>query len=418
MHWYIGPYVWSETADVGGGWVLPAGAVSGIDLRPVGQSAESGRRSGATSGRVLFASSRPPKVMPRDYRHLCTGGLDEPITARTAKRINRAASDGTLADAIMVALIHNADPSGDASPKPLMPGQGRQLKLCCGGHVIDRKLRLSGREWDNVRAVIRRDMDEVLTQVEAGIVSEEHSRKCLDYAFRKLRLRGDEWQDLLSADGRRKCRGPLPHSTTITESFNKADSSTLGPDLTWTETSTGLGVSSNTVVVDSGVFGEARAESDVSGSDHDAQVQLAYTWSAPGTGDNVRIIARFNASARTHYTSIIGESSGNGIRLGKRLSGTFTELGSPSGATGTSGDVIHCKCNGSTIEAILNTDSATHSVTDTSIVGNTRGGVACQNAGVLDNFQLADLAVSGIVYTQLERDIRGMNRGIWVGGIG
>lgn len=418
MHWYIGPYVWSKTADVGGGWVLPAGAVSGIDLRPVGQSAESGRRSGATSGRVLFASSRPPKVMPRDYRHLCTGGLDEPITARTAKRINRAASDGTLADAIMVALIHNADPSGDASPKPLMPGQGRQLKLCCGGHAVDRKLRLSGREWDSVRAVIRRDMDEVLAQVESGVVSEEHSRKCLDYAFRKLSLRGDEWRYLLSTDGRRKCRGPLPHSTTITESFNKADSSTLGPDLTWTETSGDLLISSNTVIENGqDGYGEARAESDVSGSDHDSQIDVSWTYSG-SNDDNARAMARFSSSARTHYVSIIGRSTAPGIRLGKRLSGTFTELGSPSGSTGTDGDTLHCRCSGSTIEAILNTDSAEHSVTDTSITGNTRGGVACQNAGVLDDFQLADLAVSGIVYTQLERNIRGMNRGIWVGGIG
>jgi len=422
MNWYVGPYVWSNTADDGGGWTLPRGAKSCIDLRTVAQSAERGRRNGDTSGRVVIASQFSPADIGGDYSLVCSGGMNEPITRKAARKISRKASAGTLADAIRVALIDDADPAGDAGPKPLMPGRGRKLKLACGGLCVDSTLVLSGRGWMNTLDVIRRDMGAIIAQVESGITTEEHSRKVVDYVFRKLRLKGDEWKELLSKKARRDFRGPLPHSTTVTESFNQSDSSTLGPDLSWTETSGDLETRSNECgEVGSDGFGEARAEADVSGSDHIAQVVCAYNHTAnPVYNDtNVRPIARFNSSARTMYFTISGENAGvGGIRLAKRLSGTFSELGAYSGTIGATNDVIKCSCDGSTIEAIVNNDTPEHSVTDTSITGNTRGGVACQDLGILDDYQLADIAVSGIVYTQLERNVRGMNRGIWLGGIG
>jgi hypothetical protein len=417
MNWYVGPYLWSDAADVDGGWALPKGAKSCIDLRSVGQSAERGRRNGDTSGRVVIASQLSRAEIGGDYSLVCSGGMNEPITRKAARKISRKASAGTLADAIRVALIDDADPAGDAATKPLMPGRGRKLKLACGGLCVDSTLVLSGRGWMNTLDVIRRDMDELIAQVEAGTVSEEHSRKCLDYAFRKLRLKGDEWKELLSKKARRDFRGPLPHSTTVTESFNQSDSSTLGPDLSWTETSGDLETVGNECArVGANGFGEARAEADVSGSDHVSQVVCKYVTSDV---NNIRTLARFSPSVRTMYMGISGSTGPTeGLRLGKRISGTFSELGAYSGSAAGIGDVVDCTCDGSTIEVSLNGGTPEHSVTDTSITGNTRGGVAIGGNGILDDYQLADIAVSGIVYTQLERNVRGMNRGIWLGGIG
>lgn len=58
------------------------------------------------------------------------------------------------------------------------------------------------------------------------------------------------------------------------------------------------------------------------------------------------------------------------------------------------------------------------SVTDTSITGNIRCGIngfTLSGVGVIDNFLASDLASSGILYTQLERGTRGVERGVYTG---
>jgi hypothetical protein len=186
----------------------------------------------------------------------------------------------------------------------------------------------------------------------------------------------------------------LAGGTSITESFNTADSTTLGPDLTWTETLDGLAIVSNaargTVINQEA---EARAEHDLASADHYAQVVLA-GWATTAAAFIARINAccRFSASARTYYAAtVLSISSADSIRLVRVEAGATTVIAGPTAEASTTGDVIRVSANGSTIKGFRNTVERL-SVTDTVITGHLRSGFNILPRDALGNYQIDNFA--------------------------
>lgn len=184
----------------------------------------------------------------------------------------------------------------------------------------------------------------------------------------------------------------------ITESFNTANSSTLGPDLTWTETETGLEVSSNRARINKGGFtnAEARAEHDLD-SDTDQYVQCV-TYGA--TGDSNRrthLHLRMSASDRTCYAA---RFRGNGTNLfivsivKHDSSGAATSVVGDSASTAyTDGQTIRFEVEGTALRAYIN-GSLVVSGTDASIASGPRAGFSLREINAvhsIDDFEAGAL---------------------------
>lgn len=188
---------------------------------------------------------------------------------------------------------------------------------------------------------------------------------------------------------------------TYTEDFDKADSSTLGPDLTWTEMAGDLEIVDNVATNAtrfSGNAHRARAEHDMASSNNYAKY-TAENSSGGGTGDEVwSAHARYQSGADTNYFARI-ERPSNTWSVRKMEAGSVTSLTSGSGSDPrfvTHG--IECRANGSTIAA-YRAGVLVLSVTDTAIATGTRGGlsmasVSTVRAPAANNFEMGDLAAA------------------------
>ena len=156
------------------------------------------------------------------------------------------------------------------------------------------------------------------------------------------------------------------------ESFNQADSTTLGPDLTWTEVQNDWGTVSNRATPQTNNSGSAaRAEHDLSSGDHYVESLVRYATSVSGV---VGVAARFDSSAQTYYRAAL-DSAGR-LDITRTVNGSNTDLASQSRSIAANTDyLIRLECDGSTIRARVDSD-AWLSTTDTQITGNTRFGMA------------------------------------------
>jgi PKD repeat protein len=183
----------------------------------------------------------------------------------------------------------------------------------------------------------------------------------------------------------------------FTESFNTADSTLLGPNLTWTEVEGDAEVFSNQWRNVSNVIRVvSRAEHDVGSVDMYAQAQLNYMSSG-----NWGVMARFSATDMTYYQILGNNASFEGIRLFKDVSGAETQLGaSQTFATfELTPYVYRIECNGSTITGKVD-GANTYSQTDTSITTGQRGGLLsfAPTAQVrFDLFEVGTIAVAPVI---------------------
>lgn len=193
---------------------------------------------------------------------------------------------------------------------------------------------------------------------------------------------------------------------TITESFNKADSTTLGPDLTWTEISGDCQVVSNRARgVNTGTGNAARADSDLASTNHYVQAAM---YIALSSGHGCGIIVRKDSSATMTFYMLWIDSDGSVYRstFYKSVAGTLTAIGSTSTLAGfTSGDVIKLEVSGTTLTGYRN-GSSFGSQSDSAISSGTRCGFRCYgNLSVanaeIDSFEAGDLAATAsLVYFQ------------------
>jgi len=469
MNIYRGPWRWDASTHLPC-WSGPEHCTGALDARPLSEQSVLGAHDGQLSGVGIFVTSRP--LNDSNYDLLAKGNWhDIKSDARLKSAIPVCA--GFKADADdLVGLIYKAftlgaSPDGSDSQRPLMPQVDGRLALHLGGMSL-----YDGFNWDThdarsqVRDVIRSDVRQAImvgradarqlrsvatrlpatwqqgsadpvivgnrelllalrlrglsiTDADAWLKSqatrrERHYRKVMGFLLRKYRLSGDRWRELVPADLLNEVDPPEEPETTYTESFNKADASTLGPDLTWTMLVGTMGVRSNTYTGLQEAQNSARAEADLSSADHYAQV--AWVDTSRTMPSDFGVLARHSSSAHAAY-GVFGSAGGTpGLwRTYKVTSGAYTALDSGTTATEADGDVLRIEVNGSTISRYLN-GVLQNSSSDGTHSGHVRCGVNMQgnNRGYHgDSFEMSDLAAGGIVYTQHERGVRGLERGMW-----
>ncbi len=183
------------------------------------------------------------------------------------------------------------------------------------------------------------------------------------------------------------------------ESFNTANSTTLGPDLAWTEVNDDSQVLNNAwspVTVGGALFTAARANQDLGTVNHYAQCTIpSLTVGASGNPD-IGVMVRFSSSALTGYSFNVLRNAAvpNGFwQLESVVAGVETVLQGQN-YTWAAGDVLYLSVQGSTVTARINGVQVA-TVTNATFPGNTQAGlvgyraVAGDVAGG-DDFQMGD----------------------------
>lgn len=205
----------------------------------------------------------------------------------------------------------------------------------------------------------------------------------------------------------------LAWAATYIDTFPGSDNGTLGGDLTWTEyLSTSWQRISNEAKA-TGVTAsaaEARAEHDTATDDQQIQAAMSYTYVSTGNFRCAVIGRKDSTVTRTFYQFGFQRDSGvNVYRLLYRVTGTATTLADSSSAT-SSPATIKLVIDGTSISGSVNGTLVAGPVTDATISGNTRGGLAyvggdASDACTADNVSIQD-------YTPPAERVRG--GGVWL----
>lgn len=393
-HIYLAPWEWNDSEGWEGPfWDAPSAqsCVQRIDLRPRSAQAEFG---GVPQGVGLFIYDRQVSVSGAAYfgddlRRTLT--RPEKDSWKGLLNISELLEGVTLEDVVWNTLTIHADPSGRDRVRPLIPRANGELKLGFPalGMVRRKTPRPGNGEWSSVIGVLqadyRRRRQEFLNAYPVGNPRRGHYKKLL--GTWRLKYQVMDYRVFIPPD--LPDEGFLEPDTTITESFNQADSDTLGPDLTWVEIDGDIDVVSNAAELQSGNNAFARADTDLSSDDHYAQ---AVGVNASSMDGSVAVGCRASTSATTYYR--LQENAADKLRLHKFESGTRTLIDATS-ITRADNDVIRLECNGSDLTGKLN-GTTELTATDTSITGKLQGGVGgsinVSTKPRLDDFEAADLA--------------------------
>lgn len=210
------------------------------------------------------------------------------------------------------------------------------------------------------------------------------------------------WKPLMPSNGRyeihlkdliytqRVVRG----GATGTESFNTANSSTVGPDQSWTEITEDWSINTNRVTcANGGAVGSIRCAFDTTTANMYCQLDVV----ANDTGDrSFGPGCRFDNAAETYYWHGVNEAI-PGQQLYKVVAASLTQLGSNGAEAISFPDTIRVSASGSTIAAIYN-GVTWASPTDTEITTPTRGGIGSYFASTImmgDNWEAGSLAAAG-----------------------
>ncbi len=307
---------------------------------------------------------------------------------RSILGLSQSLSSNTSLDILWELLTLRADPTGQLRWKPLMPEIDGKLKLYLGGFSLVREESYNPTQHPLVLELLREDYRRLRQEFQS--VGSDHYRKVLSAWQDKYGKFGLTWEDFIPADLPKE--KPLLHSTTITESFNKADDG-LGPDLTWTAVAGTWGVTSNQADYRSTqAVGYARAESDLATDDHYAQAVVTHSGGVsasawPG------VCTRLSTVANTYYRALIYEYDDK-LYIEKLVAGTGTTLGSVA-ITMSWPCTLKCQADGSTIKGFQNAVEKL-SVTDTAITAIVRTGIVGYQWADYnirwDNFEAGDLA--------------------------
>ncbi len=442
MYYYLGPWRWVE--DEGGCWAAPEGTVGLVDLRPYG---------GTTEPQGFFATDRK---LGSDYDLVGTE-LDGILSAaqkgawKTLLHLDSLSANNVL-DALWEVLTFRADPEGNLRAKPLIPTVRGDLELWLGGHSLVRSWRFQGQSdpaWPNIQKVIQNDYRRIrefaLSEAAAlraiptnpkelagkanrlrwsriyrsarrkGITFDKAREAVADYQEKlHRRVLGGLERKYRTIAGREFIPDDLPDEestrpeTTITESFNKEDSGTLGPDLTWTEycpSDSTWRVLDNQANYHEGpshdaCYGTARAENDLSSNDHYSELSAIVVQSGnsyqPGA---IGPAVRFDSSIETCYIGRLWQHDNDSERfkqIYKLISGAYTQLAS-SDYTFNLPHTLRTQIDGTTLKLFIDTAEEI-SLTDTAISGGVRTGIHGREHGWStgprgDDFEAADLEI-------------------------
>lgn len=420
--YYRGPWRWVADDDVPH-WAPPAGCVGAIDLRSLPEMATAGKSAGTLSGVGLFAVRG---TLASEFDLLGSGaahGIKASRKLRDAIPARRGfvVQGDDLLSLARSLLMDGSDPTGQEFAKPLIPGADGKIRFELGPLCRHRELKASSLKatyWSNVRDVLRADFEGCFRDAKAGRLSDDQQhRRILDATCEKYGL--DDWRELVPEALIKDVEGRLPHATTYSDDFNRADATGLGSG--WSnQVGPGFDISGNQArgTNASAAATRSRFDSDVSSADHEASADLV---SLGATTNSAGVLARFAAAADTHYLWIWRNTTNPRRRVLKLISGTGNLLASDNTAPSLTANLRIFPDGSSLTVYVDGVQVSGLDVTDTSISSGTRGGMqglASTMSGdrsVLDNYLIADSsAPPGVKYTQLEKGIRGLNRGTYV----
>lgn len=433
---HLTQFTWISADPTDFYWRLPLGALGGLDLRSIPQHAAGPTAAGFG---VVVLPAQGNSVGPYLGDNLSGMMLAPRKTAlRNALGIGEAIVGTTLLDVLWELFTQHADPTGQTRWRPIMPTAQGIMELHLGGFSLVRAerfdraqhplvLQQEGLEWKRLKETCAASAQvlqsagttwEFVSNLWAGMRSLsvtdpavtgsrewrklaaivsltpplQHQRRLTALAV-KYRMRPEELLDLWGEP----YVEPLPHSTTITESFNKADADTLGPDLTWTEFEGDTDVVSNEAVQQTAAARcSSRADSDLASDDHYAQAQFQKV--SGGSGGR-----RFGAVSRKDGTTTVTFYKGahrgdiDEDQFIQLVSGTRTIVGSTADVLSFSTwYTLKMESDGSSHRVFRDGVVKLGPTTDTVITGNLRTGISLQDGTAgkskADVFEAADLA--------------------------
>lgn len=291
-------------------------------------------------------------------------------------------------------LTTQADPNDSILCPPLMPESDGVLRFGLFG--FEKRITPAEPEWSGVRDVLRRIYRQTREEVLGGLATPNLHRKMLTVWLEKFRLPVEEYLQFIPIG--LPDEKPIFRETTISDNFNRADQTGLGSSSEGWSWSLPLGnwniVSNTAELQDVTTVSLARADSDLSSTDHYGQADVVVCPSPEQGGP----AARFSASAATCYIAMIAMDADT-LNIQKFEAGTPTQLDGVA-ITPSVPEAYRVQCNGSNIKA-FQAGTERLSITDTSITTGTRCGMYGHWAATkvqLDNFSASDLAAGGMAF--------------------
>lgn len=384
------------TPDMGTHYRAPAGVVGFVDLRTLPEQSV-----GGVAETPVLCWCEPGTAIPSLVK-LGTGDIRNLEVAAVPgrewkRRLGKDAMGRTLADNLTNHLL-DGDPIGKRSCKPVVPADG-VLRFPLLGHGDIRAERF---QWGihphtaNLTSLLRADFSSDLQfdrDQRGAAKADKAAAKRLGALVLKYGLNPRDITDKIE---------PGQPGTRWTDSFNVGNNSALSGDLTWTEYDSLWATDTNQAYYLGPTVSNrtARANSDVSSSDHIAYVTVA-TLNASTTAAQGGACVRFSASANTCYSALYGRfvaAPTNRFLLIKYIADALTVIVGPVAITFTLSEICKAVVEGSALVGYAN-GVLTGAIIDTAISSGTRGGVyafgsASGDYARLDSYVLDDRIVS------------------------
>ena len=312
----------------------------------------------------------------------------------------------TLAALVWDCLTRGGDPTGQDRWKPLMPTHVGALECWLGGpHALCTEPFQWGRHphTQHVQATLHQDLLTLLPTL-----PQRQARQVVGSLLMQYDLPASDWRVLVPRPLWTLIHSPLAPATQIDDTFNRADSSTLGTSsdsqFTWTEfTGTNGGnpeIASNAArcvpdVVQSPSNGWARAEFDFATANQQVSCVPGFNLGTLN-GNGVGVLARYSATANVYYRYRV--TTGDGTYQLAKVLGSINGIALATVSNINTVSSMALMVSGSSLYGFRN--GVIHlRATDTEISSGLRTGLwvgqdAAIATSVLDDFQAKGLGVN------------------------
>lgn len=387
MHFYLAQWEWYEDPTGGKFWRGPGGtARSVLDVRTFSQMAAKG---GSPEGWGFFRYEQFQVIAGAvDLGNDPSRSLTAPQVAELRARLGMQFESRTSWNLLWDLLTTHSDPTGASASKPLIADRRGNVELRFGG-----LLRREGRNAAHRAREIAVFQHDYKRNRAAGVPLEALRRWT---GGKMQRIYGRQGPDLLTGllPSEHIEDGWKPPTTTITDDFNRGDSTNLGAN--WTEIDGDLSIISNQIgpTVDGGV---ARHDTALSSDDHYSQVEV--TDNPDGSSRQGSLTRKDNTGTLTYYRVVL-RGTNNQVQMHKIIADSGTQLGSNTAVSVSIPDTIKLESDGSTQTCYWNGESKI-SETDSAISGNLYCGVTHGLTGKSDDFEAADLGAATTILSQM-----------------
>jgi len=357
-----------------------------------------------------------------DCREISSSGYMQSVFQSIA---NYRAQGDRLHELIMDCLTNGSDVDGATGPVPIVPDTRKSMDLLMPGHGCVLRERLQwgkptsrGRSYTTrLKQLLRVKFQSIFNDSMSGKLRDsQHHRRVLDFWCDKYGV--DDWTEFVPTRIQSDIPGRLKHETTVSDDFDRADAATLGAG--WSVMIAALHriISNQASGHTSDANNRSRYDSDLSSDDATYQCD---TVREPTTASAIGILGRCASAADTAYAWRLHSATAATRTFGKYVAGTLTTLSSDTTAPPAVTFTPMLSCNGSAQKVYLDAvEVVSLGVTDTSITSGLRGGMAgrgdttASERSLQDNFTCSDIGGGGgVIYTQLERNVRGVSRGVY-----